>query len=239
VIRSSIFSSLLLSLVLVAGCDKNPPQTDPPGDDQTADAGGKGKGGKGGKGKGNKGDDDPGDDGGSADENDPTKKVCPAETADFPEPYFEQTVLIRLPKGVTGDNFVELQPGFARISAEVESVSCVADTPGAVISFMALASFPEDASKDMLKWRDEVFEGFGYVGVTVSEEKHDAGKRYYQAVLDVPAGDKPEPARALFQIVAANGMMYALVMETHPNAWNALKETFRTVADKMSFLKPK
>lgn len=237
-IRSSIFSSLLLSLVLVAGCDKNPPQTDPPGDgEQTADKdGGKKKPGKD-KDKGKDGGEGDSGDGGSGDENDPTKKVCPAETADFPEAYFEQTVLIRLPKGVTADNFVELQPGFARISAEVESVSCVPDTPGAVISFMALASFPEDASKDMIKWRDEVFEGFGYAGVTVSEEKHDAGKRYYQAVLDVPAGDKPEPAKALFQLVAANGFMYALVMETHPNAWNALKETFYTVAAKTSFLK--
>jgi hypothetical protein len=233
VIRSSIISSLLLSLVLVAGCDKNPPQTDPPGDGtQTADT-------KGGKTKGNKnkGDDGPGQDKGSDDENDPVKKVCPAETADFPEAYFEDTVLIRLPKGVTGDNFIELQPGFARISAEVESVSCVTDVPGAVISFMAMASFPEDKSKDMTKWRDEVFEAFGYAGATVSEEKVDAAKRHYQAVLDIPAGDKPEPARALFQLVAANGFMYALVMETHPNAWNALKETFYTVAAKMSFLK--
>ena len=232
-IRSSLFSSLVLSLALVAGCQKDPPQTTPPGDGtQTSDAddGKKPRGKKG-------GDDGPGEDKGSDDENDPVKKVCPAETADFPEAYFEETVLIRLPKNVTGDNFIELQPGFARISAEVESVSCVPDTPGAVISFMALASFPEDTSKDMIKWRDEVFEGFGYVGVAISEEKHDAGKRYYQAVLDVPAGDKPEPAKALFQLVSANGFMYALVMETHPDAWNALKETFYTVATKMSFLK--
>ncbi|MFO7564627.1 MAG: hypothetical protein R6X02_18425 [Enhygromyxa sp.] len=229
---------MLLSLVLITGCEKDPPGTTPPGEgDQTADT-------KGGKAKakkprGSKGDDQgSGEDQGSDDENDPVKKVCPAETADFPEPYFDQTVLLRLPKGVTGDNFIEIQPGFARISAEAESVSCVEDVPGAVISFMALASFPEDASKDMTTWRDEVFEAFGYVGATVSEEALDAGKRHYRAVLDVPAGDKPEPAKALFQLVAANGFMYAIVMETHPNAWNALKQTFTAVADKMSFLKP-
>jgi hypothetical protein len=58
-------------------------------------------------------------------------------------------------------------------------------------------------------------------------------------VLEVPADDgNPEPARALFQMASANGMMYAIVFETHPNAWNALKETFYSSAKAMSFLKP-
>jgi hypothetical protein len=238
VIRTSILSSLVLSLVLVAGCKKDPEGTTPPSDDPTAsDDGGSKKPGK--KNKGNKGGDESTDGGEAAggDEMDPTKKVCEAETAEFPEVYFEETVLIRLPKGVSGDNFVEMAPGFARLSGEVESVSCVEGVPGAVISYMAMGAFPEDKSKTMTVWRDEILEGFQYVGVTFSEEKIDEGKRFYQVVMDVPAGDKPEPAKALLQIVAANDFMYAIVMETHPNAWNALKETFYGSAGKMSFLK--
>jgi hypothetical protein len=233
VIRSSIFSSLLLSLVLVAGCKKDPPQTDPPGEGGEQTAGTK-------PGKKPKDDKKNPDDGGSnpADENDPTKKVCPAETADFPEPYFEQTVLLRLPKGVTSDNFIEAQPGFASLSGDVESVSCVTDVPGAVISHMALAAFPDDPAKDMNTWRDEVVEAFGYTGSAISEEKIDTKKRHYTGVLDLPGGEG-EPARALLTMVVANGHMYALVMETHPNAWNALKETFYLVSSKMSFLAPK
>jgi hypothetical protein len=236
VIRSSIFSSLLLSLVLVAGCKKEPDGVNPPtdgGGDPTADTKG---GGKKKPGKDNK-TDGTGDTGNGADENDPTKKVCPAETADFPEPYFEQTVLLRLPKGVTSDNFVESQPGFAALSGDIESVSCVPDSAGAVISHMALASFPDDPAKDMNTWRDEVIEAFGYTGAALSEEKVDAKKRHYTGVLDLPGGEG-EPAKALLTLVAANGFMYALVMETHPNAWNALKETFYLVSSKMSFLKP-
>ncbi len=238
-IRSSIISSLVLSLVLVAGCDKSPEGTTPPDGDQTADADGK----KPKKGKDKDGGDEgkTGDDGAvaAADENDPTKKVCPAETAEFPEVYFEETVLIRLPKGVTADNFVEMQPGFASLAADVESVSCIADMPGAMITHMALAAFGEEPGKDMITWRDETLKAFGYEGGKLSEEKLAPEKRYYQVVVDMPPGNgSPEPARALFQMVAANGQMYALVMETHPDAWNAMKETFYRTAEKLSFLKP-
>ena len=235
-IRSSIFSSLILSLVLVAGCEKDPPGTTPPEDGQTAstDDGGKTK-------KPKKGEDEGKTEDGSsaADEMDPTKKVCPAETADFPEAYFGQTVLVRLPKNVTADNFVEMQPGFASLSADVESVGCVPDTPGAMITHMALASFPEDKAKEMTVWRDEIVEAFGYTGAAISEEKTDPAKRFYQAVIDLPAPEGGEPAKALLQIVAANNFMYALVMETHPDAWNAMKETFHEVARRTSFIAPK
>lgn len=238
-IRSSIFSSLILSLVLVAGCDKNPPGTDhPPGEggDETATTDGDKKPGKNKPGKDGK---DSDSQVASADETDPTKKVCPAETADFPEAYFDMTVLIRLPKNVTLDNFVEMQPGLARLSSKVESVGCVAELDGgAMITNMVLASFPEDKSKDMIKWRDEIIEAFGYAGATISDEKHDAGKRFYQAVIELPEAGGADPAKALLQVNAANGFMYALVMEVHPDAWNAMKETFYAVAANIKFLKP-
>ena len=234
-IRSALISSLALSLCLLAGCDKNVDGTTPPKDDgQTADKGkrkNKGKGKRKNKGK-NKGED-------KGDPNDPTKKVCPAETAEYPEPYFGDTVLIRLPKGVTAENFVEFQPGFARLSSEVESVSCIPDFPGAMITYMALASFQDDPNKPMEEFRDETFEAFGYKDVKLSEEKLDPDTRFYQAVLDVPpGGGKADPARAFFQMSSANGNMYAIVFEAHPDAWNALKETFRESAKKMSFLAP-
>jgi hypothetical protein len=239
VIRTSIISSLALSLVLVAGCKKDPPGTEPPTDGDTAQTedGKKPKKPK----KGDKGDTDGGDTDGAAtggDEMDPTKKVCDAVTAEFPEAYFEDTLLIRLPLNVTSDNFVEMSPGFVRLSGEVESVSCIPDMPGGMISYMAMASFPEDAGKDMNTWASETLEAFGYASGVKSEEKVADAKRFYQVVLDVPAGDKPEPAKALFHMVAANGFMYAIVMETHPDAWNALKQTFYATAAGMKFLKP-
>jgi hypothetical protein len=245
VIRTSILSSLVLSLVLVSGCKKDPPGTDPPveGGDEVASNSKSGKNGGKKNGKSDKGEPTDGPKTDGTDEEDPTKKVCPAETAEFPEAYFENTVLIRLPKGITAENFVEMAPGFARLSSEVESVSCIKDPdgnlmPGGMISYMALGAFPEDTTKDMLKWRDETLEAFGFGTATISEEKHAEAKRYYQAVLDIPPGDKPEPAKALFQMVAANGFMYAIVIETHPGAWNALKETFYATTAGMKFLPP-
>lgn len=237
-IRPAIITSFLaLSLTLTAGCEKKPPGTEPPDDGTVAQSGdGKGKDKdnkkKGGEDKG-KGGDTP------SDENDPTKKVCPAETADYPAPYFADTVLIRLPKNVTEDNFVEFTPTFARISAPVESVGCVPDTPGAMISYMAMTFFQDDTSKSLDTLRDESLEVMGYVGAKISNEKRDDKIRFYQAVLDVEGtAEKPEPGRALLQISVANGLMYVIVFESHPDAWNALKETFYASASKMSFLKP-
>ena len=235
-IRSAIITPfLVLSLALTAGCDKPPDGTsNPPDDGQTADDG-KGKKPKKGGGEGGG---DGGGEGGGGDENDPTKKVCPAETADYPAPYFADSVLIRLPKNVTEDNFVEFTPTFARISAPVESVSCVPDTPGAMISYMAMTYFQDDTTKDLMAMRDETVEVMGYVGAKFSEEKKDDAKRFYQAVLDVEGtAEKPEPGRALLQMSAAHGMMYVIVFESHPEAWNALKETFYASAAKMFFPK--
>lgn len=239
-IRSTIITSFALSLLLFTGCDKSKPDgTNPPDDgSETADNKGK-KDKKNKKGKKDKGGDDTGGDGGADDANDPTKKVCPAETADYPAPYFADTVLIRLPKNVTEENFVEFTPTFARISAPIESVGCVENYPGAMISYMAMTFYEDDTSKDIKTLRDETLEVMGYTGAAISEEKLDEKTRFYQAVLDVPGNEqKPDPARALYQMQAANGMMYAIVFEGHPDAWNALKETFYASAAKMSFLAP-
>ena len=230
--RFAVIATLSLSLSLVVACkDNNGPDTTNPGDPTAA--------------TNTTGDPAtestdapaPTEEAGPGDENDPTKKVCPAETADYPAPYFGDTVLLRLPKNVTEDNFVEFTPTFARLSTEVESVGCVPDTPGAMISYMAMTFYEDDTAKDLATLRDETLEVMGYKGATFTDEKSDAAGRVYQAVLDVPPDDaKPEPARALFKMAAANGIMYAIVMETHPNAWNALKETFAATADGMRFL---
>jgi hypothetical protein len=104
---------------------------------------------------------------------------------------------------------------------------------------MAMTYFQDDTAKDLAVLRDETIEVMGYVGATLSNEKRDDKLRFYQAVLDAPGtAEKPEPGRALFQMTAAHGMMYVIVFESHPDAWNALKETFYASAAKMSFPKP-
>ena len=239
-IRTAITSALVLSLALVTGCDKPVEGTTPPpdGSDETAstDDGGDKKGKKGKKGKKDDAAEGGGEEGGG-EEADPTQTVCPAEVADYPAPYFSDTVLIRLPKNVSEDSFVEFTPTFARLSSPIESVSCVEGLPGAMISYMAMTYYEDDTAKDMMTLRNETLEVMGYKAYTASDEAVDEKARKYYAVLDVPGDDqKPEPARALFQMVAAHGIMYAVVYETHPNAWNALKETFKESATRMAFL---
>jgi hypothetical protein len=236
VIRSATITSLVLSLALMSGCDKPPDGTStPPEDGTSTDTKGKDKKDK----KKGEGDTGGGEDGGAVDENDYTKKVCPAETADYPAPYFADTVLIRLPKNVTEENFVEFTPTFARLSSPVESISCIEGAPMAVISYMAMTFFEDDTAKDLGTLRDETVEVMGYVGAKYSSEKRDDAKRFYQAIIDVEGtAEKPEPGRALLQMSAANGLMYVIVYEGHPDAWNALKETFYASAAKISFLKP-
>lgn len=237
--RIAFVSSLFLSLSLVVGCDKNVEGTTPPEDGQTASADSKKPGKKAPK-DGADGSPDGGDDGAAAGE-DPTKKVCPSEVADYPAPYFEDSVLIRLPKGVTEEMFYEETPAFARLSQPVESVGCVENFPGAMITFMALAVFGEDTGKDLTTWRDETLEAFAYANPTFSDEQIDADKRFYQVVVDVPAAPdmgKADPARALFQLTSANGNMYAVVYESHPDAWNALKQTFLESAGRISYIQP-
>lgn len=233
-IRSAIITSLVLSLALTSACDKPPEgSTSPPEDGTTADTGkGKDKKKKGGEGETG------GGEGGGSEEEDPTKKVCPAETADYPAPYFADTVLLRLPKNVAEESFVEFTPTFARISSAVESVSCIEGMPGGTINYMAMTFFEDDTTKDLIALRDETVEVMGYTGAKYSGEKRDDKLRFYQAVLDVEGtAEKPEPGRALLQMSAANGLMYVIVYESHPDAWNALKETFYASAASMRFPK--
>lgn len=240
-IRSALISSLVLSLCLVAGCDKDPKGTNPPtdGGDSAGDAGDDGSGGD----DGSAGDDGSGGDDGAGDGGDGgediTQKVCDAEVGDYPAPYFMDSVLLRLPKGVTEDNFVEMNPTFAQTSGAIESVGCIEDMPGATISFMALTFFQDDTKKDLVTLRDETLKALGYLDPKFSDEKVDEKGRFYQVVLEVEPNDQnPEPGKALFQMKAAYGNMFVVVYETHPRAWNAIKNTFYESANRMSFLDP-
>jgi hypothetical protein len=107
-----------------------------------------------------------------------------------------------------------------------------------MISYMAMTYFEDDTAKDLIAMRDETVEVMGFANAKYSDEKRDDAKRFYQVVLDVEGtAEKPEPGRALLQMSAAHGMMYVIVFESHPEAWNALKETFYASAKSMVFPK--
>jgi hypothetical protein len=232
--RTLILASLALGLTSSFACKPKPPEGTTPPDDATADAdtGKKGRKGK----KGKKGDDGGGDDGGAAESEDPTQKVCPAENGDVPTTVFLESTLVKLPKGV--EAMVEQTPFFATMNpSQVESVSCVEGLPGAMISFGAMGYFEDDQKKDIKQSAAETIKSIygDTLDVKMSEESSGGGgdRRSFQAVMDIPPdpqNGKPDPARGLIALKSAYGRMYWMIWETHPNAWNALKESFKKAA---------
>ena len=231
--RKLVNLSMILALGLAFGCTPDKPAgTEPPAGDDAAAAAEDGKKGK--KDKKDKKDKDGGEEVPAGE--DPTKKVCDAQTSDAPYTFFDDKILVRTPFGVTDENLVEMSPGFARLSSMVDSVSCIEGVPGATINFMVLTMFEDDGSKPLEEWRKEtVIDALGYPeGVTYSEEKVDGRKM--TVVIDIPEADGKPPGKAYMILKGAHGRMHIMIMETHPNAWTALKNTFEASASKMSVL---
>jgi hypothetical protein len=94
----------------------------------------------------------------------------------------------------------------------------------------------------MKTYARETLEAAGYgAGATISDEAESGGadRRVYTATVELPGdAQNPEPVKLMFVMKSAYGRMYYLIFETHPNAWNALKATFKESADSLLFLNP-
>ena len=164
--------------------------------------------------------------------------TCPAQVDDHPTPYFNDRVLIRLPKGATEDNFVEMAPMFARNFEPIESINCEAGAPGAMIDYMALTVLQDD-DKPLETMRDELLVAFGYPAeVRLVEHDTDGPRRSGMWVYDVPATpDKPTPARALLALRVESGMVAVTLFEVHPDAWPTIVNTLVASAARVSVLR--
>lgn len=230
-LRTLAVPFLALGLV-AAGCGKKTPEgTNPPGETGgggDAAGGGGGDAGGGGDTAGGGGDAGGGDAGGGGDkaggggeEGPDPNKVCDASTSDTPTALFANNVVVRLPKGM---ELVEENPFFARIATKDTVSTC-----DAIISFGAVGYFQADPSKDPKKTRDETIQaarGVPPSEVTWSEET--VKNRDYAGQYDIPADDKGNPPiRGWFVLKEKGGFTFWYSLETHPNAWNALKKTFQ------------
>ncbi len=168
---------------------------------------------------------------------------CPAEIGDSPAPYFGGRVLLRLPGGVTEDNFVEFMPSFARSTEAIESINCQEDLPGATIYYMALTSVAEHPGpgKSLEDIRDELLAAFGYPpGIELVELDLQAVDRpmWVYEVPGDPSAGKPEPAKILLAMQVAHGQTHVIVYEVHPNAWSAMVDTLVASAQSMTIVPP-
>lgn len=163
---------------------------------------------------------------------------CPAEIADYPAPYFDTHVLIRLPAGVTEDNFVEFAPYFARLSQEVESTNCQPDMPGAMIYYMAMFMSEDEPSKSIDALRAELLDTFGYPrNTTQVAHATFANERSGMWVYEVPPTDpKPDPAKILLVMLTDLGKTTVVVYEVHPNAWSVIVNTLVDSAKSLTLI---
>lgn len=251
--RTLISSSLVLALsvALGAGCKPEPPGGTTPPDSGNAAGDGGGSGGDGGAATGNGGGDggDGGGNGGAAGgdgggSGDLLAKAiateCPAEVdEEAPTSVFNDAVLIRLPKGV--ETFVEETPFFAYANPKnAPSVTCVEGVPEATITDGRMGYFEDDKKKPAKESAREVMEQLGYKEAKILEESGGGSgdRRNYTMILDAPEEEGVPPATAMLHLKSAHGRMHYILWAAHPDAWNALKATFKKSAEGMLLLNP-
>jgi hypothetical protein len=156
-----------------------------------------------------------------------THGECPADTASELTSYLQGAMRLRLPAGVTADNFVELTPSFARLAGPVESTNCHEGMPGGLINYMLLAQFERAPYKSQLELRVELLEAAGYPENTLPFEGGEQSPGFELWAYDVPRTDlNPEPAKMLLALWITEGRVFALIYECHSAAWSVLVNTF-------------
>ncbi|RMG97052.1 MAG: hypothetical protein D6705_09740 [Deltaproteobacteria bacterium] len=233
----TILTCLSLSLALAtAACGKNAPDgTTPPEDGaQAADDGGKG--GKRTRGKGKRGAKGDGDEGGEKKAD--VKKACKAEISDTPAPLFlhpetgEPMAFIRVPKGMTKDDLVEQNPFFYMTMSQDGFVS----TCDAMVTYMAAAMIDDEPKKDFQQFAQDFLTQLGYQVESFENPKIE-GRRLEGAVL---AKSQQGPAKlwVLFDNKYNAGKVFIVVLEAHPNAFEAIQPTFKAVTDSLIVVPP-
>ncbi|TPV95571.1 MAG: hypothetical protein B7733_09405 [Myxococcales bacterium FL481] len=236
--RNLVASSFIASaLILASACDSSPPPGTTPPDDAVAKAG-----------DGSGGDAAASDDaeGSKPAGEDLTKKVCDADVGD-PTALFLDSMIIRLPKGMSEDALMEQSPWFLTLSRPIVSVGCGGEGSEAEVSWGTFGYFEDDASKDMQTYRDEALSTF-YARVDKKpvefkfSDESITGRKL-EVVVDIPADETAQPQprderRAWFVLKAKFGRMYWVLYETTPAEWNALKNTFAESTAKLGLLNP-
>jgi hypothetical protein len=235
-------STCILALTLgLAACKKDAPAgTSNPPDASGSTDGGSADGGSADGGGAADGGGEGGGDGGADGGEDITQTVCDAEVGEAPTVYFEDLFLIRLPKGLNDENLVERQPGLARTTSPAESVSCVEGLPGVTINTAIVGSFGDDPEKDMKTWATELIEGAMGIpaGSYTLSDVADAGRKIEMAV-EIPEANGAPAGKGWLALKAGGGFMFFAYYEVHPNAWNAIKKTFKESTDRMLIIPPK
>lgn len=143
---------------------------------------------------------------------------CPAEVG-APLAYFEGRVRLRLPQGIGRNELVEFSPFFARLSSPVESSTCRAGEPGAMLPFMALFMFEGQSNKPLEDLRPELLEALGYPDSSVVVEEESDGVYGGRWVYEVPKTEAASAAKMLLALTRDQDTVVAVVYEVAPEDW--------------------
>lgn len=211
-----------LSILLATGCGpKNQDTTTPPEDSASADAGDGDSGSD--EADGGDGDADGGDGDGDAESSGDAPpagvKECDAQVSDTPSAYFADRVLVRLPKGI---EIIERNEVFAQVPNRNQESVCEV-----IVSNGALGYFQADPSKEPTTVRDEIMTQVGYDPGQASWSDESPNGRNYAGHYEVPGDDKGNPPVAGYMTLKeVDGTLFWYILETHPNAYPAIKKTF-------------
>ncbi len=243
VARNSLATSVFFALTLsLGGCSKDKPDgTNPPedGDAAGADTGGKRKRGRKGRKGGGTGGGGGGGGGAQADPKFDAEKECPGEVAGTPSAIFphpdsgEPTAFVRVPKGMDKDDLVEQNPFFYMTMAKDGFQSqCEA-----MVAFMAAGMIDDEPDKDMKTFVTDFLTGKMGYKVAGLEDETVEGRKFTGAV-NAASQQGPGKLWVSFENKYNSGKVFFIVLEAHPNAFAAIKPTFRAVTDSLIVVPP-
>ncbi len=155
---------------------------------------------------------------------------CDAEVADTPTALWADRVLVRMPKGV---EMVERNEVFAQASGEAQSTCDV------MVSRAAMGYFQDDTAKGVKQLRDDTLTqiGFDMSVVTWSDETENG--RNFTGAYEAPEDDKGNPpVKGWFVFKESQGTLFWMIMETHPNAYPAIKKSFKKSGSSLLIVPP-
>jgi hypothetical protein len=168
-----------------------------------------------------------------AGEDPPVAKItageCPGEVGDFPEPYFRDRVLIRLPKPLTADDVVETAPNFAQLTAPMLLSTCKPEWPHALLEHMTFTLLDPDPGGPIEVLRDDVLRANGLDG-TLVEAEIDAAEREAEWVFETTN------SKRLVVLGTAGNKAGVLTFDVAATDWPLVVNSLRESAKRVSFL---